>query len=405
LTDSSSQPSTSPPRPGLAIIINSLPPYRFHVHRRIATELPEFQLHTVLTHELGSDAWAPAQWDQIGAISFGKGESALDQARLSRAPHEWAKGGRIIRWMKEHDIRAVVCAGYNDAARMRIIRWCHRHGIPCFIWGDSNIRGDLATGIKAAIKKIYVGWVMRQASGALPFGQLGVEFFAKYGMEKSGNFLMPLEPDYALIEQIAPQQIEQARARFGLVADRRRIIFIGRMVTAKRPDLLLQAFIAIADQRPNWDLLMLGEGPLRRQLMTNVPAALKSRVIWTGFVNDQAVVGALSRASDILVLPSDYEPWALVVNEAAAAGLAMICTNVVGAAAELVRDGVNGFLFAPGDLQSLQQYLLEATDPGRIDSLKIASANVLADWRKRADPVEGLRAALRSVGAMLRIHQ
>src|SRR5436305_1406530 len=151
-------------RAGLAIIVNSLAPYRFHVHRRIAMEMPELRLWTVLTHEQGSDAWAAADWDQIGGISFGKGESAADQPRLSRAPHEWSKGGRIIRWMKQNNIRAVVCAGYNDAGRLRIIRWCHRRGVPCFIWGDSNIFGDRATGMKLLLKRLYVGQIMRWAS-------------------------------------------------------------------------------------------------------------------------------------------------------------------------------------------------------------------------------------------------
>jgi glycosyltransferase involved in cell wall biosynthesis len=387
-------------RAGLAIIINSLPPYRFHVHRRIAMEMPELRLWTVLTHERGSDAWAAADWDQIGGISFGKGESATDQPRLSRAPHEWAKGGRIIRWMKQNNIRAVVCAGYNDAGRFRIIRWCCRHGVPCFIWGDSNIRGDRADGLKGLIKRLYVRKVMNLAAGALPFGQLGVEFFAKYGMDRSRIFLLPLEPDYQQIERITEQQIAQARAKFGLSPNRRRIIFSGRMAPEKRPDLLLEAFAAIAEARPDWDLLMVGDGPLRAQLAVNIPAELAKRVTWTGFVNDQAAVSALYRASDLLVLPSESEPWALVVNEAVAAGLALICSDVVGAAAELVRPGVNGYLFAVGDRQLLNRLLLDATDPRNIDALKAASHTVLADWRTRADPIAGLRKAMQSAGVI-----
>ena len=41
--------------------------------------------------------------------------------------------------MREHDVRAAVVLGYNDAGRMRILRWCHRHRVPCFVFGDSNI--------------------------------------------------------------------------------------------------------------------------------------------------------------------------------------------------------------------------------------------------------------------------
>jgi glycosyltransferase involved in cell wall biosynthesis len=125
---------------------------------------------------------------------------------------------------------------------------------------------------------------------------------------------------------------------------------------------------------------------------------LRSRVTWTGFLGDQRDVSALYRASDVLVLPSDYEPWAVVINEAAAAGLAIVCTDVVGAAAELVRDGVNGRLFPPGHLDRLVTALSEVTNAERVAGLKANSRVVLDDWRRRGDPVEGLRRALISVG-------
>jgi glycosyltransferase involved in cell wall biosynthesis len=101
-----------------------------------------------------------------------------------------------------------------------------------------------------------------------------------------------------------------------------------------------------------------------------------------------------------MVLPSDFEPWALVVNEAAAAGLAIIATDKVGAAAELVRDGVNGFIFPASDLAKLTDRLLEVTDDSRIEELKAGSAGVLNEWRRVADPVNGLRQALASCGVL-----
>jgi glycosyltransferase involved in cell wall biosynthesis len=99
----------------------------------------------------------------------------------------------------------------------------------------------------------------------------------------------------------------------------------------------------------------------------------------------------------VLVLPSDYEPWALVINEAAAAGLAIISSSVVGAAAEILRDGVNGRSFAPGDKDALAVAMLEVTDQSTLLKMKSASPGMLADWRRRGDPVQGLREALLSV--------
>jgi glycosyltransferase involved in cell wall biosynthesis len=166
------------------------------------------------------------------------------------------------------------------------------------------------------------------------------------------------------------------------------------MVPEKRPDLLIDAFGAVAGERPDWDLVMVGGGPLRESLELRIPPDLRRRFVWTGPLDDQPAVSALYRSADVLVLPSDYEPWALVVNEATAAGLAIVASHVVGAAAELVRDGVNGRIFPAGDLAALTDALRDVTAPGRVDAMRAESAEALADWRRRGDPVEGLRAAL-----------
>jgi len=84
-----------------------------------------------------------------------------------------------------------------------------------------------------------------------------------------------------------------------------------------------------------------------------------------------------------------------VINEAAAAGLAIISSDVVGAAAELVKDGENGKLFPVGDAGRLEQCLLEVTQPDVCDRMKKQSHEVLRRWREDADPVDGIRRALR----------
>jgi len=358
----------------------------------------EITLWTICTHETTGDRWEFVAPPEIRPISFGKGETVLRQEAPRYVLSEWLKGGRIIRWLIANDVKAVVMLGYNDVGRLRIIRWCHRNNIPLFLWGDSNIYGDRATGWKAKIKKRLVGGVLRSCAGLFPCGDCGKAFFAKYGGDDRPMFYHPVEPDYDLIFNLSSEVIEKTRGQFHLATNRRRIIFSGRLDPAKRPDLVLESFLAIADRRPEWDLVIAGDGVLRDELMARVPQHLGGRITWTGFINDQSVVSALYKLCDILVLPSDYEPWGLVVNEAAAAGLAMVCSSCVGAAFELLRDGRNGRIFAAGDLAELTECLLDVADRENIDRMKAASPLVLNRWRARGDPIEGLRKALRSCG-------
>lgn len=381
-------------RPGVAIIANSVPPYREHVHLRIARELPQIKLYTICTHSSQDYArWAHRPDPAINPISFGPYSGKADQPGISRISIK--KGGEMVRWLAANDIKAVVVLGYNDAALLRVILYCRRRGIPCYIWGDSNVRLDHPRGLTRLIKPLLVGSILSLASGALACGRYGKAYFEKYGVPPERIFLFSNEPDYDLIFSLPTSKIEEVSQRFSLDPNRRRLVYSGRLIEVKRVDLLIDAFIRIAAQRPNWDLVIIGDGALRKDLEARVPNELASRVIWTGFLDDQPAVSALYRLCDVLVLPSDYEPWALVINEAAAAGLAMVASDVVGAAPELIREGENGQTFPRGDLAALCSALLEVTDPANIDRMKQASAAVLARWRKIADPVDGLHQALR----------
>jgi glycosyltransferase involved in cell wall biosynthesis len=390
--------SDNPREIGLAIVCNSLPPYRVHLHQRVARELDRVKLWTLCTHE-GEDArWGYQPPAEINPVSFRSGPGKPDRHGVSLA--SFSKGGEVISWMRQNAIKAVVVMGYNDPCRARIIRWAHRHGVACFMFGDSNIRGDTATGLRFLLKRMLVGWVIRHCAAVFPCGSMGRAYFLKYGASPDRIFYFPYEPDYSEIHGVSAARVDEVIRQFGMARERRRIVFSGRLIDAKRPDLLIRSFVSIAPQRPQWDLVMVGDGAMRAELEQLVPPGLKSRVFWTGFISEQATVSALYRGSDVLVLPSRYEPWALVVNEAAAAGMALVCSDVVGAAIELVRDGVNGRLFPEGDQQAATECLLDVTAPERIDAMKAASPMVLEEWRRVADPVNGLRQALRMVGLL-----
>src|SRR5262245_39877003 len=165
----------------IAIIANAPTPYREHVHRRIATEIPQVVVHSVFTHDLSNADWRQSAPHEINPVFFGHGERAESQSGFTRQPAEFKKAGKIIHWLKENRVRLVLIGGYNDIGRLRIIRWCSRHGLPCLMCADSNVLGDTATGMRARAKRALVGRVMRWTRGVLVCGRLGREFFLRYG--------------------------------------------------------------------------------------------------------------------------------------------------------------------------------------------------------------------------------
>ncbi len=397
-------PASAPPgaRPVLAFVVASHSPYRLHFNQRVAREIPEMHSCVLYTHGVAEVPWKqPAERD-IVTVQFGPGQDNRTRWALRNAPREWRKGKRIIKWLRANRAAAVVISGYDTAGLLRIIRWCAARRVPSCMYADSNIKGDRATGLRRMIKMPVVTWAVRRIGACLVCGSLGRAYYERYGARPDRIFYVPYEPDYSLITDLPEERVAAVRERFGLPSGRRRIVFSGRLEAIKRVDLLLDAFRFIADERPEWDLVVVGDGPLRADLACRVPLRFKDRVIWTGFVDDQETISAIYRASDVLVLPSANEPWALVINEAVAAGMAVVASDVVGAAAELVRDGVNGRIMATGEVRSLIAALAHVTEPATLDSMKRAAPGVLADWRRRADPVAGLRTALAALGVLAR---
>jgi glycosyltransferase involved in cell wall biosynthesis len=176
-------------------------------------------------------------------------------------------------------------------------------------------------------------------------------------------------------------------------------MFSGRLIPLKRVDLLIDAFAAIAAERPNWDLLVVGDGALRDELRGRVSKSLQSRVVWTGFLDGQELALAYQN-SDILVLPSDHEQWSLVIQEAMASGLVVVSSDVPGATYELVEDGRSGRVFPRGNLEELIKALRDTTSDEAFPSYKRESTAAWNSWKSNVDPVAEIRRALVDTGVL-----
>jgi glycosyltransferase involved in cell wall biosynthesis len=387
-------------RPGLAIIANCIAPYRVYLHTQVAARIPELQLHTIITHGAAEFDWKVKVPDSINTTYFGSpGESPLVRS-LRTAPVEWRKGGKIIDYLRERNVRVVVMNGYNYLSYLRIINYCHRAGIPLFGRNDSNIHCERGMpGWKQWLKARVYGWWVPRTAGIMAMSRYGDQFFLKYGADESKLYRVPCLPDLDLFAEGQPDRLAGFRRTYGLRPGRRYLLYSGRLAPKKRVDLLIDAFAAIADARPEWDLLVVGNGACGDELRQRVPERLRSRVIWTGFQELEGCVAAYHSAN-VLVLPSDREPWAVVVQEAMAAGLTVIASDIVGAARELVEDLVSGRIFPAGDRAALEQAILDVTDPSAIAQYQERARASLAAWKVRDDPVAEIRRALVDCGVI-----
>lgn len=383
----------------VAVIANSLPPYRIQLHERLVEKFPAIELWSLTTHSNAYQRWGRLQPpESIRHVEFGKGEPTNEQPFLRFSLREWRKGGRIIRWLQQQRIDSVFVQGCGDMGRMRIIRWCKANNVECFLTGDFNICSDNHRPPKRWLKRLVYERAVRWSSGLMPCGQHGLALLHRYGGKEKPAYMFPFVPDVELFSCPPSESVATAQTKFNLIPDRRRIVYSARMMPVKRPDLAVRAFVEIAGLRADWDLVMIGDGPMRREVEAMIPEHLKSRIIWTGFLNNVAELAGLYANCDVLLLPSDQEPWGVVVVEAVAAGLAIVASDKVGANPELVHDGINGAIFAAGNLRLLKEALLTVTASQQCDALKARSRQTLREWSRLNDAAAGFGNALR-IGA------
>lgn len=127
------------------------------------------------------------------------------------------------------------------------------------------------------------------------------------------------------------------------------ILFIGRLVELKGVRRLMESWIRFEQACPAAaTLLIAGGGPLRPQLETMVAEAGLGNVRLLGHV-DYDDLAAVYAAADAFIMPTLEDNGALVVPEAMACGLPVICSKYNGMHEDLIRDGDNGWIFDPHD--------------------------------------------------------
>jgi glycosyltransferase involved in cell wall biosynthesis len=153
------------------------------------------------------------------------------------------------------------------------------------------------------------------------------------------------------------------------LASRRSFLYVGRLVWHKGADVLAASYRRYRELVDDpWDLHVAGKGPLEGEL-TALPG-----VTMHGFVQPPDVARMMREVS-CLVLTSHIEPYGVVVHEAAASGLPILCSDFTGAAAGLIQDGRNGWVVSAGRVELWAQAMarMSALEPARLQAMSDVS--------------------------------
>jgi glycosyltransferase involved in cell wall biosynthesis len=329
----------------------------------------------------------------------------------------WPVAG-LKRRFKEGRFDAVWVHGWGHVGLRQAIRAASQLRLPLLLRGETQPDSSRATGLKRRLRDLYCRRLVAQTSACLCIGSLNRDFYRQFGAPDEKLFHVPYAVDNAWFEARCRDDStrrEALRSELGLLPGRPVILFAAKFIPVKAPGDLLEAYQrAWCGERraapqpssgqllPNAEkehtkpyLLFVGDGPLRAQLEAQAGELNGNDVRFLGFRN-QTELPALYDLCDLFVLPSVHEPWGLVVNEVMNANKPVIVSDRVGAAPDLVKPGVNGWIFPHGDAAALSRCLADAFHASNLSEMGRRSLEIINGWGFEAD-LRGLTMALEAV--------
>ena len=337
-------------KPAVAVVFHHIGPYH---HARLNAAADRLSVTGIEWSAKGYDTWgtaeSPARYHKVSLFPEAT-DTFPDTAELRRA------FSSVLEQTKP-DVVAV--NGWNNFGSLVAANFCVRRGIPMVVMSESSRQDERRTSWKETVKRRIVGLY----SAALVGGQRHVEYLVELGMLRERVFTGydVVDNDY-FARCVAEIKNSKSEIRSERRLPQNYFLASARFIKKKNLARLINAYAEYRQKSQNngntiWDLVLLGDGPLRETLKSQVSRLnLNEYVHLPGFrpYDELPVYYALANA---FVHASTTEQWGLVVNEAIASGLPVIVSDRCGCAPELVNG--NGFTFDPTNESELTARMLE----------------------------------------------
>lgn len=260
----------------------------------------------------------------------------------------------LLTVITRNDIELAHFAGWSHPLIFAAWLFCWIRGIPFTVESDTPFRTEVP-GWNAFAKRLLYPILFRLPSMFMPGGSRQAAYFRNYGVTDDKIRIAQMTVDVVAImtyrQGINDERRHLIRQEFGLLPGAVVFLYVGRLITHKGIRILLEAFeILQSCAVTKCALVMVGDGELIddvKALMSHIPS-----LFVTGRLEGTALLDAYA-AADVFVLPSYWEPWGLVLNEAMASGLPVIVTDAVGSSDDLVEKGENGLIVPVGQSEAL----------------------------------------------------
>lgn len=226
-------------------------------------------------------------------------------------------------------------------------------------------------------KYMIATWLRKQyygvMDGCVTYIDDAFDIMGSYGVPKEKIFVTYNSPDTDVLLRVNDAI---GAAEPILPVNPFRIIHIGRLVYWKRVDLLLRAVAALRSEFPRIELVVVGDGPQKEQLIALAKkSGIESLVNFIGSVYEPEKLGRLLKVSSLYVLAG---MGGLSINEAMCFGKPVVCSVCDGTEKKLVRENYNGKYFREGDERDLSKVLKQLlSDPALLQTMGMRSLEII----------------------------
>jgi glycosyltransferase involved in cell wall biosynthesis len=380
--------------------------YMSPILRKMAGQ-PELDLHVAYCSLRGAEAGydpefgATVHWDM----------PLLEGYLWSHLPNRGSGGESFFgvsntgvwKLIREGEFDAVLCFTGYRCATFWMALLAAKLSKTAFLFGTDAVTLAPRDGRawKVAPKRMFWPWLFRLADQVIVPSSGSRDLMYSLRLPPERVTLTPYSVDNDWwIEQSSKVDRQALRAGWGVSETDAVVLFCAKLQPWKRPFDVLRAF-AEADIAKA-QLVFAGDGPLRAQLESEAASlGIADRVRFLGFMN-QTQLPAVYTAADVMVLSSEYDAFAVVVNEALCCGCPVIASDQVGAARDLVAPVAPEFVYPCGDLQALSKVLRSVlSDRSRLASFAAAASKRIASWSPKqniAATIEAIRIAVARIG-------
>ena len=367
--------------PSLALLWMRLGPYHL---ARLQAAAALFSARGIAVHGIevaGTDS--VYAWDAApGADGFARHTLFPASAYEDHSPREIASA--VMALLERLQPGAVAINGWGVPEARAALRWARRRGTRAVVMSETLDPGPGRNPAKELAKR----WLVGQFGAALVGGRPHADYVERLGMPRDRVFRgYDVVDNEHFMRGADAARANDARLRAELALPPRYFFCNTRFLPRKNIAGVLRA-LALHRKRLGdraWSLVISGSGETEasdRALARELgPALGPGAVTWTGFLQYPELPARYGLAS-AFVHAATHEPWGLVLNEAAAAGLPLLSSRAVGSAHELLEEGRNGLLFDPGSPESIARAMdrMALMPEGERRAMGEASRVIVGRW-------------------------